>query len=440
VLRSLAALSVAAILTTTAPGQVKLREGGAGATATDTPREIIGSVLSASVAGLVVELPADSAATTKPTRLISWDRVKLVDGPAASTAAPYLELSDRLWRARTRVERGDWLAAASIFRELAPRVQVVPGGAGPTGAVVFEGLLRCDLARGARASALSSWFELLLTLDQSGAIKPSGLARPTSWIGGTIDGPPVLDPRTGLCPQLAPMWVGETSIDAAASVGEWDGLLQRSATPTIAVSCIRLFLAAARAEANQTYEIPSAGASENSSEGVRLVRLILLARAGNAEQREVGRAGLTTIARAEGVEPWVEAWCRAGIGRSFLKEPEAQQRIRGVLELMNLPARFNHITPDLAALALAESSSALWDLGDREGAAILKAELSTLHPGHSAALWSGLDKITLSAPTRAESNNDLPSAPPAALQGTKPAIPPAGTKNQGAINGGRSKQ
>src|SRR5437764_2381863 len=41
------------------------------------------------------------------TTILSWDRVAAVQGDLAARAAPFLAIGEKLWRARTRLDRAD---------------------------------------------------------------------------------------------------------------------------------------------------------------------------------------------------------------------------------------------------------------------------------------------------------------------------------------------
>lgn len=428
-----------------AGAQVTLRSGDGTSAATG---KVEGAVVAAGPSGLVVE--ASGGGTGKARRLVGWDRVHAVKDPQAGLAAPYMAFADGLWRARTRLERGDWLAASTLLRELRPRVDEARGdksGAGPTGAVFDECLLRCELARGARAGALAAWFDWMQTMDRAGALNAPTVSRPASWVGGVVDGPGVIHSRTGLIPALPPIWVGESAIDTAVSLasgvgggGAWDRQMEAGGIKSaegradeISCAIVDLYTAAAKFEIGERPSVPGAagvGGAGGPAEGVRLVRLIVLARVGTADQREVGRAGLRTMAGVDGVEPWIEAWSRAGIGRSLLVEPDAQQRIRGILELLHVPARFSRVCPDLAAVALAESAVALWELDDRDGAVRVRDELVQRFPASVAAGWERLSIIKEGAikprpapeqlPTDVGRSADRAAAPRDGLEGGRP--------------------
>ena len=84
---------------------------------------------------------------------------------------------------------------------------------------------------------------------------------------------------------------------------------------------------------------------------------------------------------------WLEAWIHSGIGRSLIREEGTEQKQAGVIELLNIPARFARTHPYLSGLALAESSATLRALGDHDGADLLARELTSSYPSHPVNDW-----------------------------------------------------
>src|ERR1043166_7389559 len=105
--------------------------------------------------------PAPVKAAEAPVLAISWDRIRSVAGGGAQAeqAAPYLTAAEQAWRARTRPERADLLAAEPLFETLYN--QKYRNLSGPTAAVIAEGLLRCRLHRGAHVKAVGPWLTLV---------------------------------------------------------------------------------------------------------------------------------------------------------------------------------------------------------------------------------------------------------------------------------------
>src|SRR5207248_1943375 len=115
---------------------------------------------------------AVESAGRKQDQFIGWDRVQRVEGEHAAEADGLAELADRTWRARSRIERGDFASAEPLFEQL---FASMTGHDGPTAAIASEGLLRCRLARGAQAGAVWPWLEWLSVIERSG-----GLSAPAS--------------------------------------------------------------------------------------------------------------------------------------------------------------------------------------------------------------------------------------------------------------------
>src|SRR5881392_4237749 len=108
--------------------------------------------LAAPTAGPPVN-PATKGAPKPPsstTTIIPWDRVASVEGELAPAAAPFMPTAEKLWRARSRLDRGDVVGAESLFEDLFPSFA---GKRGPTAAAATGGLLRCRLGTGAQTAA-----------------------------------------------------------------------------------------------------------------------------------------------------------------------------------------------------------------------------------------------------------------------------------------------
>ncbi len=389
-----------------AAAQVELREGRG---------EVAGTVADVSPLGVSVDVPTDA----KPVRrIVGWDRVKSIGGERAQAAAVFAPLSDAIWRARSRLDRGDWAGAEPLLTPLVDRFEG-DSGKGPSAAVVFDGLLRCRLARGARAGSISAWLQLLAVYQRSGV---SGVTwePPQSWIGGTIDAMPVIDLKTGLAPSLPPIWVGEPGLELAASQGDWSRAA--GAGSPVASELGAWYTIAGRYEAGSAIEWPQ---KWSDAPGPRLVRLIVQARAGDAAQRAAARESILGIMAGDGVESWQESWCRAAIGRSLIREDDPEQKIRGVVQMLHVPARLSRSSPYLAGVCLAECATTMWDLGDPQAAVALKQELAASYPAHPALTWSRLLDI------KAGSTPPKPAEAPPIAEAPPPGNMPAGPRGGG---------
>jgi hypothetical protein len=384
----MSALAVLAAVGAMGLGQVSLR-GGEPAPA--------GAVVRVDAAG--VWIGGEGTGPQGPAKMvIGWDRVKSLGTEAGGKAGPWLDLGERAWRGRTRVERGDFIAAEAV---LEPLFESMRGQAGATAAVVDEALLRCRLRRGAHVGAIEPWLALIAAGDADRTPRLHA-----DW-AGDAGLAPVMDPATGLVAALPPIFLSWPSVDALARSPGVDVAGGNTKTASLA----SLYVAAARFEAGIPVEVPSVPAGDP---GVALVAEIVRSRIGDPAQREAARKQLQERLRVAGhaaaggggaggggaggggagggtaagaMAPWMEAWCRAALGRSLLREDAPEQQRLGVVELLHIPARFAAAHPYLAGVALAEASVQLRRMGDSAGADILAQELQSVYPSHPVRDW-----------------------------------------------------
>jgi len=338
------ALAAALLAACAAGAQVTLRDG---------------SVVESPVTGVSA---AGVAVATDPPATITWDRVLRVDGEHAADAERYAEMADDLWRARTRLARGDVSLSAPIFEAWFARDD------GPTGAtrlVVAEGLLVCRLARLAQVASVEPWLEAL---------------RLRRALGGPIEPgfPSALDPATGLAPALAPVWLDGPAVEAFA-------VTPIEPTGDDLVDALAAML---RESAAIETGAPVVGraATAIDHDGARLVRAMIDAISGVPAVRERARTILRSgLSRDEGT--WREAWRRAALGRSLLLESDLESRDAGLVHLAHLPARFTRSQPYLAGVALALMADEFARRGDHAAAGALRADLAGLADSHPARAW-----------------------------------------------------
>lgn len=363
---------------------------------------IEGVVESASAAGVVVRRGEGAGATRV---VVGLDRLAQPADPALAEALarastpgqPDLSaIGTDLWRARTRLERGDWDGAEPLLDRVAP-FTIAAGG--PTGATTAQGLLVCRLVREARAGAVWSWLDYVAIVRAGPGVAeaPAGSLiappanAPTTWEGGRVAllvGAAPIDLRTGLAPALPPIWTPAPALESILRSAEWERLARADTGP--AAELAALYRAAGAFEAGTAQPLP---APTSAHEGVRLVRDVVAARAGEADARAQARAALAARLGAESVERWVEAWCRVGIGRSLVREADPEAVVTGVLELLHAPARFADDQPYIAGVALATAAVAMADLGDVAAAAALRAEFESAFPAHPARSWPAFGQI-----------------------------------------------
>lgn len=314
---------------------------------------------------------------------IPWDRVWRLEGARAGEMGPFAGLAERCWRARSRWERGDAVAAEVVFEGLMASGEA--GERGATAALIAEGLLRCRVRRGAQASAVEPWLAWVRATDST---------ERRAWLEDTGASPGVsgvLDVETGLSPMLPPIWVDSSAVRVLGGEGpsdeaSWSGLGKAAALERLYRLSARVECGAAREE--EWGKVPV----KHADVAVALAARIVLSRAGDAGQREKARELLREVV-ASRPAVWMEAWCHAAIGRSLLREEDPEKRLMGVAELLVVPARMPRAVPYVTGVALAESAVELKRRGDGAGAALLKRDLVEQFVGHPGLEWEAVRAI-----------------------------------------------
>ncbi|GEM_PF-338446 len=396
--------------------------------------------------------------------VISLDRVISIEADPAADRSPLTPLAayaDGLWRARTRLERGDLDSAERLLDNLA-RAWRAEGirPAGPTGSILFEGQVRARLERGWTAGAVWAW------LDWVGVTRQARVDAAARWIGAAYALPEIFDPGSSACVALPPIYstrLNARSLRAFADSPEWDRFADGD---PVARDLALLHRFAARYElALMIDEATASGLTlprpATTHPAVELASDILAARTGSPDARRDARIRLerrignlllaqgrsaesaptapsgnapSAVTPSDSLLPgsselaqlapqWEEAWCRVAIGRSLLREPDIRDRRTGLVSMLHVPARFADQLPALSALVLTEVAAELALMGDDAGAARIRIELEQLgwrlpaddspppNPGPDAASPS------TASPDPA---NLEPSTDPAAPGGTSP--------------------
>lgn len=329
------------------------------------------AVVSVDGQGVVVREP-DGRSTT-----VGWHLVKQVDGTWASEHPEFGELADLAWRGWSRSQRGDYSLAEPALERV---VEILGDDPGATSAAALVALMECQLERGAQAAALVSWGRLRA---MPAAAREGGLSS-------------AIDRATLLCPQLPPVFMESPSLAL---------VVDRLAADEV----VGWYRVAAAHELGQVLNRPTATAVGREPEpDALLVRSIVVARVGDPLERREARAVLESfIAREPG--GWVEAWCRAGLGRSLANEPNRESALRGVVQLLHVPVRFAEQLPELASTCQAEAALALARMGDQAGAEALARDLARRWPGSAAAGDARIRRL-LDRPARNATSNERAAA------------------------------
>lgn len=335
-----------------------------------------------------------SVRRSEGSEVLSWDRVESVEGSLAASALPYVDLSDVLWRARTRLLRGDLVGAEPMF-ERAARMLPSTSRAGPTSGLIHEGLTRCRVARGAQTGAVDAWILMLA----SGAIPKMQ----SEWSGAAFAQPELLHP------QLPPVWLPGDAVQIFAQSAGPDGTSADS-LPVRAAAIWRLYRAAAEFETSGG-DFDSLPAPPSSADaGWTLVDLCVRARVMGDAGRAAARKDLSALLDA-GARGWREAWIRAAIGRSLLREASSEDRMAGVVQIMHLPSRLIGESPHAAGVSMRDAAIALSDLGQAAEAVRIRDELARLLPGHPALSMPPLNQWPSAGPGAALPANPAEAQP-----------------------------
>jgi hypothetical protein len=306
----------------------------------------------------------------------SWDRVASL---ADARGTAYAEIADTLWRARTRLSRGDVVLAEPALERA---FESYADKRGATTAMVAEGLVRARLWRGAGASAVGPWLVFVACGGQPMIARDAREAP-----GGYLEMPGLpVDRETGLIPDLPPIWI-EGPASAAFAKSRLVGFPpsgESSPGDERAMAMGALYQAAARFENQLGGEMPELPPGAIGDRTVRLLALMVSARISDEPIRTGARKQLERELTSAAVKPWLEAWLRVAIARSLMRDESRESSLLAVAQLAHLPARLADAAPGLTGLALADMAIEMNQLGDAAGALQLRDELADLAPDHAA--------------------------------------------------------
>ena len=288
---------------------------------------------------------------SEPLAKIRWDEIRSIDGlpPAADDARTF---GERLWRARTRLERGDFTLAAPLFEALA---ESAAGEDSQRERIAVEGVLRIRMRAGDAAAAILAALRAM-ELDRDGVSLPTGSLVPAERLA-SLDWPvgAAIVPLDGL--------LEEAEIDAFVES------LEGFAGPESSVA----LEAAAIAQAAAGRSIAPIAGDDPSALAAALVRLAAV-RSASPESSMRDRERLLREAGSS----MLERWWQAHLGERLLAETDPAIRRRGLLEWLAVAAAHPG-SPD-ARIALRRASRAADALGEDDLADRLAAIASDTVP------------------------------------------------------------
>jgi hypothetical protein len=196
-----------------------------------------------------------------------------------------------------------------------------------------------------------------------------------------------------VCPELPPMWLPSDATRVFAESSGPDGINVSELSPR-AAGIWKLYRAAASGELGESAELPALPPGADT--GWTLIDLCVRARAGSDAERGPARKALVALLENSS-GGWREAWIRAAVGRSLLREASAEDQLSGVAELMHLPARLWRQSPYLTGVVMRDAAQALLELGLKAEAAKVRDDLARLLPGHPALQLPPLNAMPTTA-------------------------------------------
>lgn len=338
-----------------------------------------GTVTGVDAAGVAVDV-AGAGAEKVERVVLSWDRVAAVEGMDA--AAQFAGVAETAWRARTRLARGDAPGAEPLLESLFTKYE---GQRGATAGVVASGLLRCRLTRQAQAAAVRPWLALVASGEKEVVFDTPQL------VADGIVVPAMVDAETGLAPALPPIWIESPAVEAMVAASVVGGNADASGKRAAVLG--ELYRQSAAATMGRKVSLP---ARPSDDAGAALVWDAVAATAGTKEERATARGALAArLSDEAGLPPqWMEAWCRVALGRSLVMDGDGEERLRGLVHLVHVPARLEQVSPYLAGVALVDVARAMERGGDADGAARVWRELAEKFPGHPALSLRGVMDTT----------------------------------------------
>lgn len=269
---------------------------------------------------------------------IAWYDIRDLE-PTPVGYAEFRTLAQDAWRARLRIERGDFTSAETVYARLA---EIYLWKQGPESADVSLGLMRCRLDRDDRAAAVLPFLSWLGTQSTDSI---SSLSQSELYNG--------FDSEYRLMIHLPPVFGLKDRISAIESIPEMDSKsLHQQAF-------FKLYQLAYSIEEHKTEnaelkldEIDRLviGRSNRDS-GFEFMREMVTAQVHpSLQKRNAARGTLNRKIKSQS-GTWIEMWARLGLGVSLLSEESVESNEQGVIELIHVIVRFQSFSPSLAESA-----------------------------------------------------------------------------------------
>lgn len=332
---------------------------------------VVGISAIADSRGIEVRLASGGSA------LVGWDEVLSFEsggvearpelrGLDASAYAAELARGKDLWRARTRIERGDTALARPLLEKHWAALRAADG---PAAVLCAEGLLECALGQGDLRGAVEPW---LAVVRHREAGAPARLATAEARV----------DPATGLLPALSPFVPAKSRAQILAAC---DAAAAEGGPAVQLASTLRALIEASGGGAAASSPQAPAGGARPAKRGAKEVSaqewLALLLAIETAPDAKARSAAIGDFDRANEEPPaFLAAWRLAAIGanaarlaRASVGTGRASELERAALELLAVPASGLDRTGLVDAYALEAAEGLLREAGDNASAAQISA-------------------------------------------------------------------
>ena len=248
----------------------------------------------------------------------------------------YKQLSQELWRAHSRLNRGDYVGAERIYGS---HTEQYLWRVGAQSIDVSFALMRCHLDRNDRASAIEPFLSWRNALG-------SYLSQESSDDHG-------FDGQYGVHSAIPPIFIQH---EHAQKLSELDSLVDVSVRTRTMHGYYQLALDHGVHRTQQAREqLDNIDAllrtRDQSTPGLEFIEDIVVCQAHpDASQRKNARSAIERRVRAH-QGTWIEAWGRLAIGVSLINETEPLQNELGLIELIHVIVRLKEDNRSLAELA-----------------------------------------------------------------------------------------
>ena len=314
---------------------------------------IAGDVRVVGAAGVEVRVPG----IERPVA-IAWSDVRGIEGAAlGAEARAWRDAGEALWRARTRIQRGDWELAAEPLAVAWKAWSAAPpcADAALAAAAQAEWMMRSGRPADAVAPAFAAVRDLRAGTQPGGGWKAS--AR-------------VAEPGSALPPALPPCVV--PAADATRLAVELRAL-DLSADPGLR-TVVEAYVAALPGQGarDAAPELPDLRKDAPARHATQALLDLRTAAAGDRSARDAMRAALVRDRRS--LPAWFEVWARLALGDVMAGTGDAGLRDRGLALLASLVAAPDPARPWIADCARAALARALESAGDAAAARRVAAQ------------------------------------------------------------------